>query len=85
MGIIKTARDDISADVAAFKAASSPNRTQKRKYLAALSDAVNELINKHDAQDVAAPVDFAASKQSQFDTYVGTLPEPTLNPVDPNS
>lgn len=82
MGIIKTARDDFQADVAAFKA-TGPNRAQLRKYVAALVTAGQEWLAKFDAQDNAAASDFAASKRAQFNTYVDALPEPTLPAVNP--
>lgn len=85
MGIIKTARDDFAADVAAFKAASTPTRAQLRKYVAALVDAGNEWLAKRDAQDVAAPSAFASSKQAQFNTFVDELPDVALDAVDPQS
>lgn len=78
MGILKQAADDFDAVFAAFKAATTPNRTQKRKYVAALVTRGQEWLAKHDAQEAAAPVDFAASKQAQFATFVDALPEPTL-------
>ena len=84
MGIIKQARDQFAADVAAFKA-SNPTRAQMRKYVAALVDAGNEWLAKRDAQDAAAPADFAASKQGQFNAFVDALPDVNLAAVDPQS
>lgn len=83
MGIINTARTDVNAARAAFKAATTPTRAQLRKYAAASVDAWNEWLSKFDAQDSAAPVDFATSKAAQFKTFTDALPEPVLNPVDP--
>lgn len=83
MGIIKTARDDFSAALAAFRAATSPNRTQRRKYVAAIVDAGNEWLAKQDRQDADAPAGFAATRQGQFNTYVDGLPDVTLDAVDP--
>lgn len=82
MGIIKTARDDFDADVAAFKL-STPTRAQLRKYVAALVDAGNEWLSKRDAQDAAAPAGFAESRQAQFKSYVDALPDVSLDPIDP--
>lgn len=84
MGIIKQARDQFAADVATFKG-TAPTRAQLRKYVAAIKDAADEWLAKRDAQDNAAPSDFAASKQSQFDTFLDGLPDPDLTPVDPQS
>lgn len=85
MGIIKTARDDFSADVAAFKTIATPTRAQARKYVAALADAANEWLAKRDAQDAAAAPGFAATKRAQFNSYVDALPDVTLDPVDPQA
>lgn len=83
MGIIATARTDFDAVRAAFVTATTPNRAQRRKYVAALVDAGNEWLAKFDAQDNAAPSDFAATKAAQFKTFTDALPEPALAPVDP--
>lgn len=85
MGIIKTARDDFSAALAAFRAATSPNRNQRRKYVAALVDAGNEWLAKHDAQEGAAPAAFAATRQGQYNTFVDGLPDIALDAVDPQA
>jgi hypothetical protein len=85
MGIIKQAHDQFDADRAAFKLANAPTRAQLRKYVAAMVDAGNEWLNKFDAQDASAPTDFAATKASQFATFTAALPDPVLNPVDPNA
>jgi hypothetical protein len=82
MGILATARADFTAAFAAFKA-TTPTRAQKRRYVAALVTAGQEWLAKHDAQENAAAQDFAASKPGQFDAFVGALPEPVLDPVDP--
>lgn len=83
MGIIATARNDAAAAFAAFKLATTPNRTQKRRYVAALVTWGQEWLARFDEQENAAPADFAASKQAQFTTFVAALPDPTLDPVDP--
>jgi hypothetical protein len=85
MGIIRTARDDVAASIAAFKTATTPNRAQLRRYVAAIVDAGNEWLRKRDAQDGAAPADFAASRQAQFNAFVAEIPDPILDPVDPAS
>lgn len=84
MGIIKTATDQFQADVAAFKA-TNPTRAQKRKYVAAIVNAGNEWLAKFDAQDNAAPADFAASKAGQFQTFTDGIADPVLAPVDPTT
>lgn len=83
MGIIKTARDDFAADVAAFKMAATPTRAQLRKYVASLVTAGQEWLAKRDADDNGAAQAFADSKPGQFSTFVDALPDPTLDPVDP--
>lgn len=85
MGINKTARDDFNAIFAAFKTANTPNRAQRRKYVAAVCDAANEWLAKFDAQDAAAAQGFAATKQAQFNNYEDALPDVTLDPVDPTT
>jgi len=85
MGITKTARDDFSADLAAFKATTTPNREQLRKYVSALTNAGLEWLSKRDAQDTTALSDFAASKQGQWNSFTDALPDIELAPVDPNS
>ncbi|HEY1086484.1 MAG TPA: hypothetical protein VGE37_02275 [Archangium sp.] len=85
MGIIKQGRDAVQTEWQAWQAANpTANRDQKRKFLAAMSNAVNELLAKRDAQDNSAPGDFAASRQAQFKTFTDALPEPTLDPIDPS-
>ena len=79
MGIIKQAADDFDAALTAFKAATTPNRAQRRKYVAALGTRGQEWLARFDAQDNAAPGDFAASKQAQYRTFVDALPEPVLD------
>ncbi len=79
MGIIKQAADDFDAALAAFKAATSPTRAQRRKYVAALVTRGQEWLARFDAQDNAAPADFAASKAGQYKSFVDALPEPTLD------
>lgn len=79
MGIIKTARNDFSAALAAFKASTTTNRAQRRKYVAALVTAGQEWLARFDAQDNAAASDFAASKPGQFNAFLDALPEPVLD------
>jgi len=81
MGIIATARQAFRSALATFKA-TSPNRAQLRRFVAAIVDAGNEWLSKHDAQEVAAPVDFAASRNAQFTTFVAGLPEVTIDDKD---
>lgn len=85
MGANKKAADDFDAILAAFKAANSPNRTQRRKYVAAIYNRAAEWLVNFDAQDVAALQDFAASKQSQFNAFSDALPDPSLSKVDPDA
>ena len=86
MGIIKTASDDFDAALTAFRS-TNPTRAQRRKYVAALVTRGQEWLARFDAQDNAAPGDFAASKQAQFRAFADALPEPQLdtNPVDPQT
>lgn len=77
MGITRTARDAFKADLATFKA-TNPTRAQLRKFAAAVVDAGNEWLSKFDAQEVAAPTDFAASKQAQYATFVAGIADPTI-------
>jgi len=83
MGIIATARNDAAAAFASFKLATTPTRTQKRKYVAALVTWGQEWLARFDEQENAAPADFAASKPAQFNTFVDALPEPSPAAVDP--
>lgn len=85
MGINKKAADDFDAILLAFKAANSPNRTQRRKYVAAIYNRAAEWLVNFDAQDNAALADFAASKQAQFNAFVDALVDPPLSSVDPNA
>lgn len=83
MGIIATARNDAAAAFAAFKTATTPNRAQKRRYVAALVTWGQEWLARFDAQENAAAADFAASKPGQFNAFVDALPETSPDPVDP--
>lgn len=85
MGIIKTAADDFDAALAAFKAATSPTRAQRRKYVAALVTRGQEWLARFDAQANAAPADFAASKAGQFRAFTDALPDVALDPLDPQN
>ena len=82
MGIIATARNDFTSAFAAFKL-TTPTRTQRRRYVAALVTAGQEWLARFDAQDNASAADFAASKAAQFNAFVDALPEPALDAVDP--
>jgi len=81
MGIKKTATDDFAAVYATFKTGKA--RASKRAYVAALANTCNEWLSKFDAQEVSAPIDFAATKASQYQTFTDALADPALNPVDP--
>jgi len=81
MGIITTARTAFRSALATFKA-TTPTRAQLRRFVAAIVDAGNEWLAKHDAQESAAPVDFAASRTAQFNTFVAALPEVTIDDKD---
>lgn len=81
MGIIATARSAFKAALATFKA-TSPNRAQLRRFVAAIVDAGNEWLSKHDAQESAAPQAFADTRTAQFNTFVATLPEVTIEDRD---
>lgn len=74
-----------TVDLPALKAATA-NRAALRRQVAALVTAGQEWLAKHDAQEAAAPADFAASKPAQFATFVDALPDvtvPAADPVDP--
>ena len=82
MGIQALARTAFRASLATFKA-TGPNRNQIRRFVAAIVDAGNEWLSKHDAQEAKAPADFAASKPAAFNTFVDALPPVTLG-ADPD-
>jgi len=81
MGIIATARTAFRASLATFKL-TNPTRAQLRRFVAATVDAGNEWLSKHDAQESAAPVAFAADRPAQYNAFVDALPEVTLG-ADP--
>ena len=81
MGITGTARTAFKAALTTFKT-TAPNRAQLRRFVGALVDAGNEWLSKHDKQETEAAAGFAASRQAQFSTYLGTLPEVTLDERD---
>lgn len=86
MGIIRQGSDAFDQAWTNFKDANpGANRTQKRKFVAAVVNRANEWLAKFDAQDNAAPADFAATRQAQFSTFLDTLSEPALDAVDPQS
>ena len=84
MGIRNDARNAFKAELSAFRA-TSPNRTQLRRFVAALTDAGQEWLSKRDAQDNAAPQAFADSKQGQFNSFLDALPDVELDSVDPTA
>lgn len=63
--------------------AGTANRKQLRKQVAGLVNAAQEWLSKFDAQDSAAPGDFAASKPGQYQTFVDALPGVTVGAADP--
>lgn len=81
MGITATARTAFKAALSAFRA-TSPNRAQLRRFVAAVVDAGNEWLSKHDAQESNAAPGFATSRAAQFATYVAALPEVELDDRD---
>ena len=84
MGIKTTARNDFLSVFTSFVSGSTPTRAQKRKYVAELGAVCNEWLYKWDAVDNDAANGFAASKQAQFKSYLDTLSDPTIDPVNPN-
>lgn len=72
----------INVDLPALKAGTA-NRTALRKQVAALVTAGQEWLAKFDAQQAAAPADFAASKAGQYSTFVDALPDVTVAAADP--
>jgi hypothetical protein len=75
-------RQQFIAALDAIKLAVS-GRNARRRQVAALVTAGQEWLAKFDAQDNAAPADFAASRQSQFNTFVDALPDITIDAADP--
>lgn len=63
--------------------AATANRTQLRRQVAALVTAGQEWLARFDAQQNAAPADFAASRPGQFSTYLDSLPDVQVDAVDP--
>jgi hypothetical protein len=75
MGIGRQAAKDL---ITAVKAATTRARMRDQ-----IGDAVNvlqEWLAKRDAQDAAAPADFAASKAGQFKAHLDALPDVELAP-----
>lgn len=68
MGITATARTAFKAALTTFKA-TSPNRAQQRRFVAAVVDAGQEWLSKFDRQETEAPTGFAATRTSQFNTF----------------
>lgn len=58
-------------------------RAARRRQVAALVNAGQEWLARFDAQEAAAATDFAASRPAQYATFVGALPEVTINAADP--
>lgn len=81
MGITATARTAFRAALTTFKA-TSPNRAQLRRFVAAVVDAGQEWLAKTDKQEVDALAGFASSRGGQFNTYLGTLPYVTIEDRD---
>lgn len=80
MGIIRQAADAFDQSLTNFKDLTpGSTRAQRRKYVAALVTRGQEWLARFDAQENAAPADFAASKKAQFNTFVNALPEPVLD------
>lgn len=82
MGIQALARTAFRSAVSTFEATGAKGR-QVRRFVAVLTDAGNEWLSKYDAQESAAPRQFAESKAAQFNTFVATLPAIDLAP-DPD-
>lgn len=74
--------DTADAAIATIKAA-TPNRTNRRKQIAAAKDRLDKWLARFDARENAAPADFAASRTSQFNTFVDALPDIVLD-AEPN-
>lgn len=75
-------RQQFFAALAAIKA-NTTTRSQRRRQVAALVTAGQEWLALRDAQDAAAPADFAASKASQYATFLDALHEVTVSAADP--
>jgi len=62
--------------LADFKASRTGNnrRANIRADVAALNEATRKWLNDHDADEASLPVQFAADKQGQYNTFVDTLP-----------
>lgn len=83
MGIIATARVAFRSALTTFEA-TTPTRAQLRRFVAATVDAGNEWLAKHDAQETAAPKQFAATpaRAAQFAAFVNAQPKVALD-ADP--
>lgn len=80
MGIIATARTAFRSALATFKA-TGPTRAQLRRFVAATVDAGNEWLAKFDAQESAAPADFAATKPALYAAHLAALAaDPAVDP-----
>jgi hypothetical protein len=80
MGIGRDQFKDVA--LPALKAGTA-NRTQLRRQVAGLVTAGQEWLARFDAQESAAPADFAATRTAQFKTFTDALLDPTLGAVDP--
>lgn len=72
----------ITVDLPTLKAGTA-GRAALRRQVAGLVAAGQEWLAKFDAQESAAPVDFAASRAAQYATFATAIPDPTLGAVDP--
>lgn len=70
------------AALTAIRAATTRAATTRAEARQQVADAItilNEWLVKRDLQDAGAFAGFAADRPSQFNTFVGTLPEPTVD------
>jgi len=75
MGIGRQSAKDL---ITAVKAATT--REQMRVQIGDAVNVLQEWLAKRDAQDAAAPADFAATKQAQFKAHLDSLPDIVLAP-----
>jgi hypothetical protein len=71
-------RQTMRAGIATVKAAT--NRASLRAQIADMVNMGNELLAKIDLQDASAPVEFAASRLSQYNSFINALPEVNVDP-----
>jgi hypothetical protein len=55
------------------------NRANARQQVADAAAILQEWLNKRDLQDAEALSGFAISRPTQYDNFVDTLPEPTVD------